>query len=404
MTGPFTSLYTSMLNFSSLGTSNLGVWQNFIVALINAGFAVLLLLPLVALVIVLFARVGILRLAIALSPFIVIIRIFDKLFPKDLLPEYITLDELIKLLIAPVLISFAVSLSLIFMTTLKSSLWNTNVGLDEGNKNTNSKKIISEISGMDIDNNGNLNYLGFIKIKFDNALINFSWFLTMIFGIWITRFLLFRAIKQTKIGKSIGSSLQKFWENTLWTLPIIPIGEKWVGFNAVKTFADDPDKLTWGLIKQMEIDQANTVSALFDKGKREELEEKKLNSTFFNSSDSAPREHFNIDTNDLAGELSTFEKVNTERKTHFANTSWSLQKMQDWANRIRKDQLNKAENAQWDPENPQTEAGKAKEALNNILSNSSIQGVETIKSWESGDIKIGTSTYKIENNQLTIKS
>jgi|GEM_PF-1055392 hypothetical protein len=122
MTGPFTSLYTSMLNFSSLGTSNLGVWQNFIVALINAGFAVLLLLPLVALVIVLFARVGILRLAIALSPFIVIIRIFDKLFPKDLLPEYITLDELIKLLIAPVLISFAVSLSLIFMTTLKSSL------------------------------------------------------------------------------------------------------------------------------------------------------------------------------------------------------------------------------------------------------------------------------------------
>jgi|GEM_PF-1112077 hypothetical protein len=36
---------------------------------------------------------------------------------------------------------------------------------------------------MDIDNNGNLNYLGFIKIKFDNALINFSWFLTMIFGI-----------------------------------------------------------------------------------------------------------------------------------------------------------------------------------------------------------------------------
>ena len=154
----------------------------------------------------------------------------------------------------------------------------------------------------------------------------------------------------------------------------------------------------------MEIDQANTVSALFDKGKREELEEKKLNSGFFNASEGSPVEYFNIDTNDLAGELSTFERVDTDRKAHFSNTSWSLEKMQDWANRIRKDQLNKAENAQWDPENPQTEAGKAKEALNNILSNSSIQGVKTIKSWESGDIKIGTSTYKIENNQLTIKS
>ena len=404
MTGPFTSLYTSMLNFSSLGTSNLGIWQNFIVALINAGFAILLLLPLVALVAVLFARIGILRLAIALSPFIVLIRIFDKLFPKDILPKYIALDELIKLLVAPVLISFAVSLSLVFMTALKSSLWNTNVGLDEENGNTNSKKIVREISGMDIDDNGNLSFLGFIKIKFDNALINFSWFLTMIFGIWITRFLLFWAIKQTKIGESIGSSLQKFWENTLWTLPIIPIGEKWVGFNAVKTLANDPDKLTWDLIKQMEIDQTNRVSALFDKDKREELQAKNLTSTFFNTPESSPVEHFNIDTNDLAGELSTFERVDTDRKAHFSNTSWSLQKMQDWANRIRKDQLNKAENAQWDPENPETEAGKAKEALNNILSNSSIQGVKTIKSWESGDIKIGTSTYKIENNQLTIKS
>ena len=404
MTGPFTSLYTSMLNFSSLGTSNLGIWQNFIVALINAIFAVLLLLPLVALVAVLFARVGILRLAIALSPFIVLIRIFDKLFPKDILPKYIALDELIKLLVAPVLISFAVSLSLIFMTALKSSLWNTTVGLDQENGNTNSKKIVREISGMDIDDNGNLSFLGFIKIKFDNALINFSWFLTMIFGIWVTRFLLFWAIKQTKIGESIGLSLQKFWENTLWTLPIIPIGEKWVGFNAVKTLANDPDKLTWDLIKKMEVDQANRVSALFDKDKREELQAKNLTSTFFNTPESSPIEHFNIDTNNLAGELSTFERVDTDRKAHFSNTSWSLQKMQDWANRIRKDQLNKAENAQWDPENPQTDAGKAKEALNNILSNSSIQEIKTINNWKLKDIKIGTSTYTIENNQLVIKS
>jgi hypothetical protein len=71
----------------------------------------------------------------------------------------------------------------------------------------------------------------------------------------------------------------------------------------------------------MEIDQANTVSALFDKGKREELEEKKLNSGFFNASEGSPVEYFNIDTNDLAGELSTFERVDTDRKAHFSNTS-----------------------------------------------------------------------------------
>lgn len=71
----------------------------------------------------------------------------------------------------------------------------------------------------------------------------------------------------------------------------------------------------------MEIDQANTVSALFDKGKREELEEKKLTSTFFNTPESSPVEHFNIDTNNLTGELSTFERVDTDRKAHFSNTS-----------------------------------------------------------------------------------
>ncbi len=71
----------------------------------------------------------------------------------------------------------------------------------------------------------------------------------------------------------------------------------------------------------MEVDQANRVSALFDKDKREELQAKNLTSTFFNTPESSPVEHFNIDTNNLAGELSTFERIDTDRKAHFSKTS-----------------------------------------------------------------------------------
>ena len=64
------------------------MWQLFILALINTGFSVLLILPLIALVVVLFARVGILWIAIALSPFIALLKIFG----GKALPEWLSID------------------------------------------------------------------------------------------------------------------------------------------------------------------------------------------------------------------------------------------------------------------------------------------------------------------------
>jgi hypothetical protein len=48
-------------------------------------------------------------LAIALSPFLVLVYVFDGVFSlPDNLKDYLSFDQLIKLLLAPVLISFAV--------------------------------------------------------------------------------------------------------------------------------------------------------------------------------------------------------------------------------------------------------------------------------------------------------
>jgi hypothetical protein len=56
------------------------------------------------------------------------------------------------------------------------------------------KDAIKNISWMEYDWS-NLNLLWFIKIKLDNVMLNISWLILMIFGLWVTWFLLFRAIK-----------------------------------------------------------------------------------------------------------------------------------------------------------------------------------------------------------------
>jgi hypothetical protein len=60
-------------------------------------------------------------LLIALSPFFVILKVFSQTFDIKL-PFSIKTSDLIRVLLAPVLISFAVSLSLVFMSTLKNAV------------------------------------------------------------------------------------------------------------------------------------------------------------------------------------------------------------------------------------------------------------------------------------------
>ena len=220
MTGPFAALYANMALFSSFSSLDPWIWirQKFVVMFINSGFAILLILPLVALVVVLFARIWILRMLIALSPFIILIKVFSWLFDIKL-PISLKTEDLVKLLLAPVLISFAVSLSLVFMATLKNSVWNWLSDDEAMKQNLSTITWIEEVEG-------GYNILWFIKLKMDTALHNLSWILTMLFGLWVTWFLLFRAIKSTwQVWEKIWWKLQKLWETTLWSMPLVPF--KW---------------------------------------------------------------------------------------------------------------------------------------------------------------------------------
>ena len=226
MTGPFAALYSSFSTYSHLEVKGLWLWQKFVVTFVNVCFAVMLLLPLVALVVVLFARVWLLWVAIALSPFIVLIKVFGKVLnlPKF---DYLDFDNLVQLLLAPVFVSFAVWISLVFMTTLKTAIGDGSTA-EITVERTNFNKNLSQVSWMTVTDGWDIDFLWFVKIKLDSALLNFSWLLTMFFWIWLSRFLLFWAIKQTKVWSDIWKALQGIWEWALMSTPIIPIGEKWL--------------------------------------------------------------------------------------------------------------------------------------------------------------------------------
>jgi hypothetical protein len=102
------------------------------------------------------------------------------------------------LLLAPVLISFALSLSTIFMATLKQMEYGKGEALPT-------------------------NILGLFKVNIQGTGADASEWLIKVMGIGIVRFLLFRAIKQNKIGESIGGAVQKTATRALMNAPIIPI-------------------------------------------------------------------------------------------------------------------------------------------------------------------------------------
>ncbi|MDR0369299.1 MAG: hypothetical protein LBH96_01870 [Candidatus Peribacteria bacterium] len=123
--GVFSTLYSTLLDSAGVGLTD-GTTQNGYLNLLNTalniGYLAALLLPLTAMVIVLIMRVVILWAVIALSPIIIIINVFGWAKKLSGSLEIFKIGNIISLLVAPVLISFAVSLSTMFIIILKTGI------------------------------------------------------------------------------------------------------------------------------------------------------------------------------------------------------------------------------------------------------------------------------------------
>ena len=296
MTWPFAALYSSMSVYSNLDTGGKWLWQKFVITLINTCVAWMLVLPLIALVIVLFARIWLLWIAIAISPFLVLVYLFDKIIPMpDSLKDHLSFSNLIKLLLAPVLVSFAVGVSLVFMSILTDSVWTWTVNpkayLQNEKKTAEFYENFNRITGVQMSWS-DMDILWFIKVKLDTTMLNISWILTMFFWIWISWFLLFWAIKQTTIWDRIWSKLQGLWETFLSTTPIIPVGKYWLSWRGLQ---EAPEQMFNEMTGDMKSKDRARLESLLDIWKKNFDKQSK---TFIEQSSTSFNDAFRISTAD----------------------------------------------------------------------------------------------------------
>ncbi len=168
--------------------------------LLNLFYIFALVAPLLALAVVLVVRVVILWVLIAICPIWIVLIIFKK---EDRLWEeykkYLSLAEVIKLLLAPVLITFAVSMCTVFVFCLQG---------------INSTDVLPE----------NKLFLGMFSLTITGGSIYISKIVINMIGIAIIWSLLFWAIKSTKLWEKVGGTIESFVTSTLTRMPIIPFG------------------------------------------------------------------------------------------------------------------------------------------------------------------------------------
>ncbi len=237
---PMMTIFSSMMNFAQISENSQdnGIGAIWMETLIKALFAIAIFFPLLALTLVLVARVWILRLVVAASPFIILLKIFKEQLGKAVwsIAEQADLGNIIKIIFSPVIIVFALSMSIIFMQTLISGFNST------GGKNCDRQKeiwesmMISPIYTAEQEKNNNCttdkySFLGWlITIKatwtFDRAWTGDLLSRTMvnIMAIALVWFLLFAAIKaSSKLGEVVWKWVQDFWTSVMWSMPIMPI-------------------------------------------------------------------------------------------------------------------------------------------------------------------------------------
>ena len=222
--GPLVTIYSSLLNFAQLtDTSVTTIGETSGIFIIKTAVAIALFFPLLALAVVLIMRIGILRLYIVASPFIVLKACFKDFIKMEKLDKYLDIKGVIWIIFAPVVTVAALSISLIFMTALVNGF--TSSSSVEMNQTFGTQKITAIHTGNDAISFNNVAEIEFTKLPWWEAMDWFSRLMVNFFAIGLMWMIVFAAIKANEIGKWAGQKIQDFGQNFFQTMPILPIGE-----------------------------------------------------------------------------------------------------------------------------------------------------------------------------------
>lgn len=283
--GPLVTIYSSLLNFAQLTDTDISsIGETSWIFIIKSWIALALFFPLLALAIVLIARIWLLWLFIVASPFLVLKESFSGFLKLWKLDEWLSIKSVTGIIFAPVVSVAALSLSLIFMTALLNGLNSNNPNdLARFEKSLWIEKINTINQKNDAIKIWWAGIIEFTKLNLWNTLDRFSWLLVNFFAIGLMWMVVFAAIKSNKLWEKIWWSVEKFGANMFQTLPIIPMweGNKNVGIGSMaKVLADSPNRY----LQNLETKDSQIVwDWLY--GKNPELTAKEASSIFRSNAD-----------------------------------------------------------------------------------------------------------------------
>ena len=237
---PFVTMYSSILNYQDLvmnPDSESVVW-NLFGFIINTFFALILFLPIWILMVLLIIRIGFLWIVVAISPILVLVNfgpVWDKIKNNDLLKKF-EIKEILKQIFLPVVVVFAVSMCIVFLSTLYKSKPN----YDDASQ-TLSAFWIEKVSSQEVQwsgcimtwrnmTNETYSILWLVTVRINAQNYNhwkdiFVWVLMELLATWIVWFFMKTAINlMSEKWKKFMSTAEKF----VTTIPLIQLpGVEW---------------------------------------------------------------------------------------------------------------------------------------------------------------------------------
>lgn len=211
----FSALYSSLLNAgSNFRVSDAWIYKSLLNTLLSFLHTLAVGIPLLAMLVVFFMRIGIIWIAIILSPAIVLLAAFgrwDKVKNLNIkLLEYLTIWNLIGIIFSPAVICFAVSISTVLVRIIS---------------NVNAKDVLTEKTSI-------LWWL--IELNIEWMWLGMWNFICSIMWVAISWFLIWSAVKASELWKSkIVTWLHDLAKTAIWSVPIIPVpwkDWKWVNY------------------------------------------------------------------------------------------------------------------------------------------------------------------------------
>lgn len=221
----FYSLYASLLNLSTIHIwvpkSNVSLGMEMLMKMI---IALAYLIPLMILAIVLIMRVWYLWLIIAFSPFIVLASIKELWgwmkggIKDETLKKVFDINNVISLLLLPVIVTFVISLSIVFLSSL--SEWLTKNGSAESmwiyqRTEWTYKCYDVAITSICLD----MPWTDIWTGVFDY----FSWMIMNLFGIWLMWFAVMAALKSSEFTKKVAGTIETLGKDMMMSANFIPI-------------------------------------------------------------------------------------------------------------------------------------------------------------------------------------